>query len=630
MNCPVGRAEISGIMKSRPVDTFSGARALRRTAVVAAVSLAAVMPYSQSSSAATPGVVAGTVYYDVNNDGVRGLDEQGVAGVVVNAYGPGVVTDINGNWTMSVPSRVLKVRVSTGWYRSQCDSLDCPSGPGTDNNFEVANQFITATVDGAVGAKLNVGLLPDWPGEYPIPPAPAAANEIDIATRLSWIWPTSPGNCYRTNDPRHHGCAVGDTPTGALQVSNEGTAPLTGISGFIEVPPNTTILPAIASSSPGNSPDITDLIIGPTDPLTNRAPFELVGTLAPAAAAQYILTARIEPGTPPSPLPLRTSNPYVPNEMTITITNPVDPDGCLVEPCPRGQHNKQAPADNTDFHGWQVVSAFVTPTPAVADFGALPQGIVGSASVSLRNLGTADALVNDVSVAGAAAADFTVADATACTSAPLAPGSTCLVVLAFAPTITGLRTASMVAHSLNAPDVTVGLSGRRALPLPTITSINPAGAKPGATVTFTGTNFASPAGPTTVKFTGSVAAPVVPSADGTTIVVSVPAAAQQGAVTITTDAGSVNSAVFVVRRPPADLVPSPTSGAVGTVVTIKGNNLKGTTEVRFNGLTTKFTVLGPNKLTAIVPVGATTGSIKVVNPWGSALTAAIFTVTPAP
>lgn len=606
----------------------SRAQVVRRLLVVGAVTGVALLPYS-SSSAAAAGVLSGTVFHDVNNNGVHDVGELGIPGVVVNAFGPAVVTNADGRWTMNVAAREHKVRVSTGWYRSQCDGLNCPAGPGVDNDFEVINQFITGTADGALGATLDVGLLPDWPGSYPIPAAPVPANEVDVATRLSWIWPSNPGNCFRTADARHHGCAIGDIPSGALQISNEGTTPLSGIAGYIEVPPNTTILPAVASTSPGNSPDITDFVIGPIDPVTHRAPFELVGTLQPAAAAQYILLAHIEPGTPASPAPLRTSNPYVPNEMTITITNPVDPDGCLAEPCPRGQHDKQAPADNTDFHGWQVIAAIVTPLPAVADFGAIPEGTVGSMAVSLRNTGVSSTAISDITLGGDASGDYEVSNFGTCLIDPLNPGSTCDVLVAFRPTTTGLRSASLTVRSSAAPAALIGLSGRKALPLPTITSFTPTGAKPGTSITIAGTNFSSAVTPTTVKFTGSGEIPVVPTVNGTKITVIVPADALQGTVRVATDAGAVWSSAFVVRRAPSDVVTVPLSGTVGTVVTIKGNNFKGSTAVTFNGVTAKFTVIGPNKITTTVPTAATTGAVKVTNPWGSSSSVVVFTVLPA-
>ncbi len=72
---------------------------------------------------------------------------------------------------------------------------------------------------------------------------------------------------------------------------------------------------------------------------------------------------------------------------------------------------------------------------------------------------------------------------------------------------------------------------------------------------------------------------------------------------------------------------TPTSGAPGTTVTITGTNLAGATSVKFNGTAASFSVVGSTKLTAIVPVGASTGAISVTIPAGSVASTTMFTVT---
>lgn len=70
----------------------------------------------------------------------------------------------------------------------------------------------------------------------------------------------------------------------------------------------------------------------------------------------------------------------------------------------------------------------------------------------------------------------------------------------------------------------------------------------------------------------------------------------------------------------------PDHGPEGTVVTIKGEGFTGTTDVLFNGVAATFTVVNDRLITTEVPVGATTGRIKIVNPGGETETHHGFTV----
>src|SRR5580692_10466664 len=61
----------------------------------------------------------------------------------------------------------------------------------------------------------------------------------------------------------------------------------------------------------------------------------------------------------------------------------------------------------------------------------------------------------------------------------------------------------------------------------------------------------------------------------------------------------------------------PTSGTVGSAVTILGSNLKGATSVSFNGTAATFTVVSAFQIKTTVPTGATTGKVQVVTPSGT-------------
>ena len=72
---------------------------------------------------------------------------------------------------------------------------------------------------------------------------------------------------------------------------------------------------------------------------------------------------------------------------------------------------------------------------------------------------------------------------------------------------------------------------------------------------------------------------------------------------------------------------SPTSGGVGTSVTINGSNFTGASAVRFNGQSASFSVISASQITASVPNCSSTGAISVVTAGGTATSSGTFTVT---
>ena len=72
----------------------------------------------------------------------------------------------------------------------------------------------------------------------------------------------------------------------------------------------------------------------------------------------------------------------------------------------------------------------------------------------------------------------------------------------------------------------------------------------------------------------------------------------------------------------------PTSGKLGSAVKIQGTNLTGTTAVSFHGTAATFTVVSGSLIKTTVPVGATTGTVKVTTPHGVLTSIKTFRVTP--
>ena len=157
---------------------------------------------------------------------------------------------------------------------------------------------------------------------------------------------------------------------------------------------------------------------------------------------------------------------------------------------------------------------------------------------------------------------------------------------------------------------------------PTTTSFSPTSGAVGTSVSIFGTNFTNVTG---VRFNRTSASFTVNSS--TQITATVPPGAASGPISVTNLNGTATSTTnFTVVAAPTITSFSPTSGPVGTSVTITGTNFTGATAVRFNNVTASFVVNSSTKITATVPVGATTGLISVTGPGGTATSSTNFTV----
>ena len=164
-------------------------------------------------------------------------------------------------------------------------------------------------------------------------------------------------------------------------------------------------------------------------------------------------------------------------------------------------------------------------------------------------------------------------------------------------------------------------------PSPSITSLTPTSGVVGTPVTITGANFGATQGTSTVRFNGTVAAPT--SWSGTSLVAPVPSGATSGNVVVTVGGVASNGMSFTVgSTTPSITSLTPTSGTVGTPVTIAGANFgatQGTSTVRFNGTVAVPTSWSGTSLVAPVPSGATSGNV-VVTVGGVASNGMSFTV----
>jgi hypothetical protein len=189
----------------------------------------------------------------------------------------------------------------------------------------------------------------------------------------------------------------------------------------------------------------------------------------------------------------------------------------------------------------------------------------------------------------------------------------------------------------------LGLEAPAYAAVPTITTILPTSPSPGCEATLTGANFQLVAngGPvTTVTFhQGATTTPgTLGTIDADTqLEVGLPGSlAGATSTTVVLHNSTGDSAAFTFTTGP-DTGPSstcpgvptfsPTSGAVGTTVTISGTFTNAPNFVRFNTTLATPSASTASSVTVTVPCGATTGPIHVYTTAGQKTSATNFTVT---
>lgn len=156
---------------------------------------------------------------------------------------------------------------------------------------------------------------------------------------------------------------------------------------------------------------------------------------------------------------------------------------------------------------------------------------------------------------------------------------------------------------------------------PQFTSFSPAAGAVGSTVTLTGVSLTQTS---SVTIGGVTATFKVVSDKAVTAVV--PAGAKNAqSIVITTLGGAASKGPFKVEPHISSF--SPTSGPVGTEVTISGSTFTGASKVTFDGIdATSFEVINDSEVKAILPSGAKTGPVAITTPGGTATSSTNFTV----
>jgi hypothetical protein len=389
-------------------------RAYRRGVLVAALAVASVVPIGLPVASAASDTITGTVYRDIDDDGVHDPQEPGLAGVVLRSGTRAAITDASGNYLLTGISGTVNIRADAGWFRSQCRSAysgpssgstytsTCPdpgAGAGTDQDFRVDNQLLSATA--GPGGNASLGLTPDWVGTgysgYTTDPAASMAKDPALRLSPGYKMPGADTVC------QNFVCRPNDTQWVLTQWLNQGTKPLRAIRNVLVAPAGssiTQIIPYIGHG-PGSGHTITGYSL--VDPTTTtriavgadgtlsspetRIKVRLKGRLLPAS--EYLLavaftmdadapfsdgnndgmadcsadTGKAYPGQTCTLATDSSPGSYIAWGAVTAIRGGVDADATfcpnIPNDCPAlGVHNKTQPGDSNDSGAWKVDSQF--------------------------------------------------------------------------------------------------------------------------------------------------------------------------------------------------------------------------------------------------------------------------------
>lgn len=155
--------------------------------------------------------------------------------------------------------------------------------------------------------------------------------------------------------------------------------------------------------------------------------------------------------------------------------------------------------------------------------------------------------------------------------------------------------------------------------------IAPAKAGAGVTVTISGSGFLAASA---VTFNGVAADSFTVVTDKKLTAVVPDNAGSTGPVAVTTPGGTGQTKTsFTFVPPPVVSSFSPSTGQLGTPVTITGLHFSGAKYVTFAGGIAKFKVLSDTSIAATVPATAVTGPVTVTTIGGTGISVGTFTVT---
>jgi RHS repeat-associated protein len=505
--------------------------------------------------------------------------------------------------TMSVDQgSVLQVPVGVTVAANQTQTSFTVTG------LAVGTAVVTATV-GSTSQNATVQVIPPPPMVVSLLPNPLMIQE---GATGSFTLTINAAQLADTAIPlTNSASAVAQVPASATVPAGQAsvTFPVTGLT-----PGSATVTASINASSAS----ATVQVAPPPTVVTALTP---ASTTVPKGTPAVLHVAVVPASTMPQTVTLTSNNTAV---ATVPATVPI-PTGALGADFPVIPVGEGTSTITATLNGSAVSVVVVTPAELVT-LTLLPQ-------TPTIFIGQTQAFTATGTFTDGTTRDLTTSVAWSSSNQVVATINSSGVASALAAGTTTIKAAS---GSITAETTLTVLT-------PPALSLTPAPAslRQGDSLAFTVTSAApSDAGGLVVTLTqsgtGSVTVPqtvLIPEGlSSTTFTVT---GAAIGSVTVTATAPirlPASSTLTVTIGVPTVTGFTPTSGPVGTAVTITGTKFDATTTsknaVKFNGTSAIVSTVTTTSITTTVPQGATTGSITVTTPQGTGTSPQPFTVTP--
>ncbi|NKI68013.1 hypothetical protein GN109_01160 [Collimonas pratensis] len=252
-------------------------------------------------------------------------------------------------------------------------------------------------------------------------------------------------------------------------------------------------------------------------------------------------------------------------------------------------------------------NSIAAPSPAAAVSIAALSATSASAGTVVTVSGSGFQKVTAVSIGNVAVTFSIVSDSQIAITVPATP-------------VSGVITVSGPGFSVQSSATFVS-----SLPAPLVTNVSASNVAVGANFTIQGKNLDLVSA---YQLAGANLAIVSNSSSAVTL--TMPAQPTFGTLTLIVNGAPVNTSYQLHSYRPASIVAVlPQLGIVGSSVTINGSGLAAVTDIRFaNGTVASVTAASSSTVSFVVPPGAASGPLTVVDPYQEVVSAGVFSVVP--